>query len=126
MLKQMTGFTLIELVVFIVVMGIVALAVIVPLTTALGLKSPTANYQTTAIELAAERMDAIIGQRRLKTYPPTDPCPGPAFCTAPTGYTVTPTITTPFTISGDNAYSQVVVAVTGLGTATLAAVVGNY
>jgi hypothetical protein len=127
MQKFLKGFSLIELVVFIIVMGLAAAAIVVPLKTALGINSAIPSYQTIALELAQQRMELILGQRRLNGYPPTDPCTfgsPPSVCTAPTGYTVSATLTT-VTISGDTNYMRIDVPVTGLGNASLQMIVGN-
>jgi prepilin-type N-terminal cleavage/methylation domain-containing protein len=127
-MKKQRGFTLLELIVFIVIVGIVLTGVAVPLVTLLQ-KLPTNNHQTVALALARERMDLILGQRWSSGFSSfSDPCGGgspPTICTPPTGYTVTSTIAA-VTISGDSNYKTITVTVSGTGSATLVTLVGSY
>lgn len=121
------GFSLIEMIVFILIIGIAAIAVLRSFGSFLQ-KSPTGNRQTTAIALAQERMELILAQRQLKGFNSfTDLCSGgspPSICTAPSGYTITSTISS-VTIGGDSNYKNITVTVSGLGDATLQTLVGN-
>ncbi|MCX7121086.1 MAG: type II secretion system protein [Gammaproteobacteria bacterium] len=114
-LNHSAGFSLIELVVFIVVIGLAVSGIFLAFSTALQ-KAPLVNTQTLANQLAIARMDMIIGQRRMVGFSSfTDICPGPAVCTVPaaiTGYTITSTIT-PVTIGSDTNYKLIDVTVTG-------------
>ena len=124
---KLRGFSLIELIVFILIIAIVTSALLVSFQTILQV-SPTGNRQTTAIGLAQERMDLILGQRRLKGFSSfSNPCASgspPAICTALTGYTVTSNIAAT-TISGDSNYKTITVTVSGLGNAVLTTLVGS-
>ncbi len=117
MKKYEAGFSLIELVIFIVIIGIVVSSVFLAFSTS-SQKSPFVNAQVTANLLAGARMDIILGQRRLVGFTSfTDPCVSspPAVCTVPagiTGYTTTSTIST-LTIGGDSNYKSINVTVTG-------------
>jgi prepilin-type N-terminal cleavage/methylation domain-containing protein len=121
------GFSLIEMIVFILIIGITATAVLRSFGSILQ-KSPTANRQTTAIALAQERMELILAQRQLKGFNSfIDPCTlgsPPSICTAPSGYIVSSTIST-VTIGGDSNYKNITVTVSGLGDTTLQTLVGN-
>ena len=121
------GFSLIELIIFILIIGIAASAVLTSFQTILQ-KSPTGNRQTTAIALAQERMDLILAQRQLQGFSSfIDPCASgspPAICTAPTGYTVTANIAA-ITIGGDSNYKTITVTVSGSGDAVLKTLVGS-
>jgi prepilin-type N-terminal cleavage/methylation domain-containing protein len=123
-----SGFTLIELIIFIVIIGMAAVALTVPLTTATQ-KLPTANHQTIAVALAQERMELILARRWLATYATfTDPCAGgspPGICTLPAGYTATANIAAT-TLSGDSGYKTITVTISGAGDAALTTLVGNY
>ena len=121
------GFTLIELVVFIVVISIAFTTLITSFQTLLQ-KSPVPNRLSTAIGLAQGRMDLILGQRYQQGFSSfVDPCTyasPPTICTALTDYTVTATIANT-TINGDSNYKTITVIVSGLGNATLKTLVGS-
>ncbi len=117
-MRQHAGFSLIELVVFIVVISFAISGIFLAFTTALQ-KAPLSNPQTIAIELASARMEIIIGQRRINGFSNfSDPCAGgsqPVMCTLPagiTGYTTTSTIST-YTVGTDSNYKVINVVVTG-------------
>ena len=120
------GFSLIEAIVFIVVVGLMAAALAVSFAGPLR-GSPKAGELDRMAELTQQRMELILAQRRAAGFAAfTDPCPGPAACTVPAGYTVTSSIATGW--GGDPAsYKVVTVAVTGptLSTST-AALAANY
>lgn len=124
---KFAGFTLIEMIVFILIIGIAASAIFTSFQAVLQ-KSPTGNRQTTAIALAQERMDLVLAQRQLKGFTSfSDPCNSgspPAICTWPTGYTVSSDIS-PLTISGDSNYKVITITVSGLGDAVLKTLVGS-
>ncbi len=91
------GLTLIELVVFIVIVGIAAFALLGSFGALLP-RSPTAAQLTQAMQLAQERMELILGQRNSplagRSYNNTvdlDPCNvgAPSVCTSTFGFTVT-------------------------------------
>jgi MSHA pilin protein MshD len=107
------GFTLIELILFIVIMGIAATAVLLSFQTLLA-KSPNANRQTTALELAEGRMDVILGQYYQAGFTNFgDICPGAAVCQTLSGYSINSSIT------NNGASKTITVTVSGLGDAIL-------
>lgn len=117
-LHRQKGFSLVELVVFIVVIGVAISSVFLAFQTALT-QTPYGNSQTVATLLAQGRMDFILGQRRLIGFANfSDLCTSvspPAICTLPaaiTGYTITSSITTT-TIGSDSNYKIITVTVTG-------------
>ena len=108
-----SGFTLIELILFILIMGIAAMTVLLSFQTILA-RSPNANRQTTALELAEGRMDIIMGQYYQVGFSNFgDICPGAAVCQSLSGYTVTSSIT------NNGASKTITVTVSGLGDAIL-------
>ncbi len=119
------GFTLLEAVVFIVVLAVLLAGIVVAFGTSLR-NSPTAGQIDLASELAQQRMELILGQRRAVGFATfADPCPGPAACTPPAGYAVAATITAGW--AGDPAnYKVVTVNVTGTWPATATAIVSNH
>jgi type II secretory pathway pseudopilin PulG len=129
MIKQ-RGFTLIELIIFIVVTAVLGLTVFMAANNALLNLSKTL-YQTVASETARQCMEYYIGQRRLNGYNTLDganctsPLTLPSLCSAPSGYTlVANCINT--SISGDNNYNTITVSVTGQGGANLTYLIGRY
>ncbi len=113
MKKMFSGFSLIELVFFIVIFAIASIAILRSFQAILTVL-PNANRQNVATELAQGRMDVILGQFLLKGFNNfSDPCPGAAVCQTLTGYTVNSAITQ----SGST--KTVTVTVSGLGSAIL-------
>lgn len=118
------GFSLVEAVVFIVVLGVLLSGLIVMIGTPLR-NSPVAGGIDTAAELAQQRTELVLAQRRRAGFAAfVDPCPGPAVCTPPAGYTVGVAITGNW--AGDTNYKLITVTVTGTSTATVTALVANY
>jgi type II secretory pathway pseudopilin PulG len=85
------GLTIIEVVVFIVVIGILAVAlmsaIINPLTGA-----GTQQDAVFVTQLAQERLDVVLAQKRREGFPGSDPCDAGATlatCDEPAGYTIT-------------------------------------
>jgi len=119
------GFTIIELVIFIVVIGILASALLLGVHQVLiSSTEPEKNIQ--AIQLAEQRMELILGQRKILGYANfSDPCasgPGPAICTLPPGYSISqPTVS----LDTDPNFSIITVQVTGASHATLTSRVAN-
>jgi len=116
--SSQAGMSLIEMVVFIVVTSIAISAVFIAFTVPMQ-QTPNSNAQTTATQLAQNRMEIILGQERLLGFASfSDPCTGatpPAVCTvsaALSAYTTTSTLTAT-TISGDTNYIIIDVLVTG-------------
>jgi len=119
------GFSLIEAVVFIVVLAVLLSGLVVALTSSLR-SSPTAGQIDLASELAQQRMELILAQRRAVGFAGfADPCPGPAACTPPAGYTVTASIAAGWGGDPTN-YRVITVTVTGTGATSATAVVANY
>ena len=121
--SPMGGFSLIEAIVFMVVLAVLLAALVTVFGSSLRL-SPQAGRIDLAAELAQQRMELILGQRRAAGFAAfADPCvpgPGPAICTPPTGYTVTSAI-------GGGATTRIVtVTVSGDFDATATSLVANY
>lgn len=84
------GFTLVELVVFIIVLGILA-GGLLRAYSAVFLGTANSSKMTVVSGLAAKCVGWYIGQRRIYGYGSIN-VPGttvPSFCTAPTGYNIT-------------------------------------
>lgn len=123
------GFSLIEVVVFIVVLGVLLAGLVAAFSSPLR-SSTRAGELDLVAELAQQRMELILAQRRAAGFAPlADPCvpgPGPAVCVPPPGYSVASSIAAGW--GGDPSNFKVVtVSVTGPSTtASSAALVGNY
>jgi len=119
------GFSLLEAIVFIVVLAVLLGSLAASFNSSLRL-SPQAGQIDVAAELAQQRMELILAQHRAAGYAAmADPCPGPAVCTPPAGYTVTSSMAAGFAGDPSN-YKIVTVDVTGTGTARVTALVANY
>jgi type II secretory pathway pseudopilin PulG len=113
MRKTQPGVKGFKLILFIVIMGIAATAVLLSFQTLLA-KSPNANRQTTALELAEGRMDVILGQYYQAGFTNFgDICPGAAVCQTLSGYSINSSIT------NNGASKTITVTVSGLGDAIL-------
>lgn len=124
-MKKIQGFSLIELIIFIVVIGLVMSGIFISFTQVLS-KITFAENNNIATQLARERMEIILGQRFTSGFATfTDPCSGgtpSSICGNPTGFTVSSSITTNANIN----YKTITVNVTGRGYATLIMQVANY
>lgn len=133
-MKRSSGYTLIELIIFMVIVTILGTTVFVGFNMALS-RENTVVANVRAMFMAQQRMDMIWGQRlqngfslfvdpciSLFASPATDNiCSKNAFAF---GYTVSSTITSNW--NGDPDLTSIVVTVTGPGSATLSSIVGNY
>ncbi len=122
---QEGGFSLIEVIVFIVVLGVLVAGLAVAFSSSLK-NAPVAGSLDLAAELAQQRMELILAQRRAAGYAAfADPCPGPAICTPPTGYSVTSSIVAGYGTDPTN-YKVITVNVSGTSAITATALVANY
>ncbi len=126
-MKRQSGHTLIELVIFIVIIGFMPVGVLMAFDVAMH-SAPNIQFATRAIELAQERMDFVIGQRDIVGFSGfNDPCENGSLsplCTDPSGYTINSSIANNW--GGDSDFKVITVTVTGLGNASLTALVANY
>ncbi len=133
---KFSGFTLIELIIFIVGLGILASTILLPL--AFSLRSSPKGFSTlAAFEIAKGRMELIRMQSRVNGLANMqDICAvsSPAVCTAstPSAYTVRSVIgAAPPPNNNTNQYKQVTVTVVGDSSvgnsyAQLLSIVANY
>lgn len=124
--NQERGFTLIEILVFIVVTSMVMTTILMSAQTALR-KSPTTHFQLVALHTAQQCIEWFIGQRHLVSYaslvcPST---PTPSACTAPAGFTVSTSIACT-TRTGDPNYKTITVTVAGKANASISTLIGSY
>lgn len=123
-MKNQTGFTLIELIIFIVILGLLINSIVLTLRAVL-INTPTLNQQMIAMQTARQCMEWFIGQRRINgasslICPST---PSGTLCTAPSGYTISTSITCT-TLSTDTTYKTITVTVSGNGNAVLTSLIG--
>ena len=124
------GFTLIELVIFIIVLGILA-GGLLHAYSAVFLGTSNSSKMTVASGLAAKCISWYIGQRRIYGYSSINVSgvTVPSFCTAPTGYNIT-TSANNTTIPPDTTsnYKTITVNVSygGVQQASEALLVANY
>lgn len=129
MMKQ-AGFTLIELVLFIIITSILASAILLAYVDALG-KSPIILQNTIATETARQCAEWYLGYRRLNGYTGisgancTNPLTLPGICTVPSGYTLTGTCVAT-TVRGDANYETITFTVGGAGSAVLTLLLASY
>jgi type II secretory pathway pseudopilin PulG len=124
--RTQSGFTLIEVLVFIIVTSMVMSTLLLGANTALR-QSPTIHQQWVALQTSKECMEWFLNQRRLNGYtaltcPST---PSAATCTAPAGFTVTNAISCT-TWNSDSNFKTITVSVTGAASASLSTQIGNY
>ncbi|MBI4357076.1 MAG: type II secretion system protein [Gammaproteobacteria bacterium] len=120
----MSGFTLIELILTIVVLGLIGVSILMPMSTSLQ-HSPTVSQLEVAIELAKQRMDIVLARKHKQGfYSYTDPCPGPSLCTPPSGYMVTRSTVTSW--QSNTNFHEITVTVSGDGDAVVKTLVTGY
>jgi len=125
-MKKAQGYTLIELVIFIIITSLLVSAVLLSISIS-SLKTPTTHTKVIATQTAQECMEWLLGQRRINGFNNLA-CPNtttPSFCSVPTGYNISTNISCT-TIAGDSNYKTITVTVSGLGDATLTTLIGNY
>lgn len=134
MKKNRAGFTIIELVIFIVILGIVASVSYTGINEVLyQIISPQSNIQ--ASFLANSRLEAILLNRRISGYTGfSDPCAtGNRDICSPlsrfaTNYNFTVTVPSPssFPLASNTTNANITVQVTGTGNAKIMTKVWNY
>lgn len=123
------GFSLIELIIFIIILGIISSSLLLGLNQA-ALYSDTQRNIVSASFLANARMQIILMNRNLNGYAAlNDPCtvtPSLAICTVLSTYATNNSLTvaTPI-ISGSNP-KTIIVNVTGAASANITSQVYNY
>ena len=120
------GFTLIEVIVFLVVSGILMSTILLGATTALR-STPSVHQQWIAVQLARQCMEWFLGQRQMNGYaalscPST---PSATACAVPSGYRINTNISCT-TWNNDTTYKTITVTISGLANASLSTQVGDY
>lgn len=125
-MKRAFGFTLIEVLVFIIVTGLVMTTILRGAIVALR-ESPEAHDQLVALQTAKRCMEYYLDQRRLNGYTALS-CPSTptaAACAAPSGFTVSNSVACT-TWNGDTEFKTITVTVAGRSNAVLTAQIGDY
>lgn len=118
-MKKMAGFNMIELLVFIIIVGLFSNVGLLAIRT-ISTNTPVAHQALVAMQSARQCIEWYAGQRAVNGYSSIS-CPSstvPAFCTVPSGYTIATNVTCT-TINGDANYQTIVVTVGGKGNASL-------
>lgn len=129
MIKQ-AGFTLIEIILFIVVTGILASSILLAYVGAFG-NYPSIIQNTIASQTARQCADWYLAQRRLNGYGIvsgtncTNPLTLPSICSVQSGYSISGTCSQT-TVRSDSDYETITLTVSGLGNASLTLLLGNY
>ena len=113
-MKKITGFTIVECIILILVLSIASIPVYRAFSVVLATQ-PTTHTESIAAKLAEGRMELILGQKRMYGFSTfSDPCPIAPACVMLnlTGYTTTTDISTT-TMSGDTNYDIITVTTTG-------------
>jgi len=123
------GFTIIELVVFIVIMGIIGVTILASFSAVLkGVSVP--RQKIVATQVATRCIEWYLEQRYLYGFNTVAlTCPStavPSFCAAPSGYTISTSVscTQLYSETGYN-YKTITVTVSGLGNASLSLLVAS-
>lgn len=127
-MKKQAGFTFIELIVFIIVIGITIPSIVMMLSTVLK-NTQRLQYQAPATEAASQCLEWFLNTRYKQGYAAIA-CPSstvPDFCTVPDGYTIAVNISCQTKYGEVDAnYKQINVTVGGLGDATNGLLIANY
>lgn len=124
--KQQQGFTLIELIVFIIVSSLLMSTVLLAIVTA-SRGMPNVHNQWVALQKARGCMEWYLQQRRLKGYDSLT-CPSTptaSACTMPSGFSVVTNISCT-TWNSDTTYKTITVTISGKANVTLTAQIGDY
>lgn len=126
MIKQ-KGFTLIELILFIIVTSILARTILLTFQTSLSYV-PAVHTDLIATQLADQCMEGFLGERRLLGYSSALlACSATPTLPSVCGASVSASITCTNTLAGDTTTSKIVtVTVAGSATATLSMLMANY
>lgn len=124
--KNLLAFTLIELIVFIMISGLIMKVITMGATTSLA-NTPNIHNLWVAQQTARECMEWFLSQRQLNGYSVIT-CPSTptvSNCTAPTGFTVTNSVVCT-TWNSDTTYKTITVTVGGLAAASVSYQIGKY
>jgi prepilin-type N-terminal cleavage/methylation domain-containing protein len=120
-MKKSKGFTLIEIIIFIVVIGIAAGTILTWMEVILK-SQHSAQENGVAVQVASRCLEWYWGQNQMNGYSSVT-CPSttlPGFCIAPTGFSVSVNVACTTLYSEPSAnYKTITATVTGKGSSTL-------
>ena len=127
-MRKFYGYTIMELVIFIVVMGIIGTSILSSFIAVLRY-TPKVHQETVATQSATRCIEWFLGKRYLYGFNSIT-CPSttvPSFCTVPSGYTISTNVDWT-TLYGDSSphYKTVTVTVSGVTDATLSLLLADY
>lgn len=127
-MRRQQGYSLIELIIFIIILGLIAGTLLVSMNQSLQ-KSPVISRVATALDLAQQRMDVILGQKQLVGFTSfSDVCLTSAalpFCVSDPDYVISSAVSVGFGINTVD-YKVVTVDVSGAASVTLTGLITNY
>ena len=126
-MNKQCGFTLIELMLFIIVSSILVSVLLLAYVNAVG-QAPALLQNNIALQTARQCAEWYMVQRRVQGYSTitcSNPLSLPSFCTSPTGYNLTASCV-PTTILSDTNYETITINVSGTGNATLTLLLAAY
>jgi Tfp pilus assembly protein PilE len=125
-MKKFAGFSLIELIIFIVVTSLLASTILLSFRNLL-IQIPTIHNNYIASQFARTCMEGIIAQKKIAGLASLA-CPSttvPVYCTAATGFVLAVNFACT-TINTDATYETATVTVSGLGNDSLTTLLASY
>ncbi len=125
---QCRGFSLLEIIIFIAVLGVAGIGLLIPFGTILT-ETHKVDEQTRAIALAQYGMARAQGDKRLKGFSSLTNTAGSVSCPPPSGCTFgnnTLVVTVTSGWLGNPNYKVITSTVSGGGSATITSVVADY
>jgi len=122
---RITGVTLIEAVVFIVIIAIAAAAILLPL--ALVQQAPSHAQNQKAVDVAQQRMELWLQHKRAHGFnnATSDPCQGSSSppCDVPSGYNINTQVSN---FNGNSQLKKITITISGEGDAELTSLIADY
>jgi type II secretory pathway pseudopilin PulG len=126
-MNKSLGFTLIELILFIVVTGILSTTILLTFINSLN-DTPAVHNNVIATNIMSQCMEWYLGQRRLNDFASiTTGSTVPSFCSTllPNGFNLSVTVANT-SINNDNNYKLISITVSGAGNANSSMLIADY
>jgi prepilin-type N-terminal cleavage/methylation domain-containing protein len=123
---KVKGFTLIELIIFIVISSLLASTLLIAFNT-VAIKTPLNNLQYQALIIARTCLDNMVAQKQLNGYS-TFTCPSttvPFYCLTQSGFNIDVNIACT-SFNSDANYMTLTVNVTGASSVSLTTLIASY